>query len=75
MTDAESRRKPVRGTVRAVLESELFQVRLDNGACVTAHVAPEMRLYNVRLLEGDAVMVVLSPYDPSQGRIVDRAER
>ena len=67
--------KSVRGTVKAVLVSELFQVRLENGASVTAHVAPEMRLYNVRLLEGDVVLVALSPYDPSRGRIVGRADR
>ena len=63
----------VRGAVREILESELYRVRLDDGTDVTAHVAPEMRLYNVRLLEGDRVLVSLSPYDPSRGRIVGRA--
>jgi translation initiation factor IF-1 len=63
----------VRGAVKAVLESELYRVRLDDGSDVTAHVAPEMRLYNVRLLEGDKVLVSRSPYDPSRGRIVGRA--
>lgn len=75
MSAEASGAKPVRGTVRAVLESALFRVQLDSGASVTAHIAPEMRLYNVRLLEGDVVLVAVSPYDPSRGRIVDRAER
>ncbi|MHB0875140.1 MAG: translation initiation factor IF-1 [Anaerolineae bacterium] len=75
MSQDATRAKALRGAVRAVLESKLYEVRLENGASVTAHVAPEMRLYNVRLLEGDAVMVSLSPYDPSRGRIISRAER
>lgn len=61
------------GKVLAVLENGLYSVRADDGGVVTAHVSQEMRLYNVRLLTGDKVVLELSPYDPSRGRIVDRA--
>jgi translation initiation factor IF-1 len=69
-----SRPKPVTkpGTVMAVLPDSLFSLRMEDGSSVTAHMAPRMRLHCVRLLEGERVVVELSPFDPGRGRIVRR---
>ena len=58
--------------VTAVLPNCLYSLVLEDGKPVTAHIASEMRLHNVRLLEGDRVKVELSMLDPSRGRIVRR---
>jgi translation initiation factor IF-1 len=66
----DERRRP--GRISSILEDKLFTVRLEDGREVTAHIGAEMRIYEVRLLEGDRVAVELSPFDPSRGRIVRR---
>lgn len=66
----DERRRP--GRISSILEDKLFTVRLEDGREVTAHIGAEMRIYEVRLLEGDKVAVELSPFDPSRGRIVRR---
>jgi len=47
-------------------------VELDNGHKVLAHISGKMRMHYIRILPGDKVVVELSPYDLSRGRITFR---
>ncbi len=60
------------GTIKEVLPNAMFRVELDNGLVVLAHVAGKMRMHFIRILPGDRVVVELSPYDLTRGRIVYR---
>ena len=62
----------VEGVVTESLPGTMFRVELSDGAEVLAHIGEEIRLKFVKLLPGDRVMVQLSPYDPSRGRISHR---
>ncbi len=62
----------LQGEVVEVLPKTLFKVKLDNGHVITAHLAGKLRMYNIRLLQGDRVQVELSPYDLTKGRITYR---
>ena len=61
-----------RGTIEAVLPRALYRVRLDDGAEITASLSSKARQVTVKLLPGDGVMVHMSPYDPTRGRIEER---
>ncbi len=50
----------------------MFQVELDNGHQVLAHISGKLRMNYIRILPGDKVTVELSPYDLAKGRIVWR---
>lgn len=60
------------GTVVETLPNTMFRVKLDNGHIVTAHISGKMRKNYIRILTGDKVMVQLTPYDLSKGRITFR---
>jgi len=60
------------GTVKEVLPNAMFRVTLDNGVVVLAHVSGKMRMNFIKILPGDRVVVELSPYDLTRGRIVFR---
>lgn len=60
------------GLVIETLPSTTFRVRLDNGHEVLAHISGRMRVNYIRLLPGDRVLLELSPYDLTKGRIVKR---
>lgn len=62
----------VEGTVIEPLPNAMFRVELSNGHKVLAHVSGKIRKNFIRILTGDRVMVELSPYDLSRGRIVYR---
>ncbi len=62
----------VEGVVTEALANTRFRVQLDNGHKIIAHVAGKMRKHFIRILTGDRVLVELSPYDLSRGRIVYR---
>ncbi len=64
-----------RGTVVEALPNAMFRVKLDTGHEVLAHVSGKMRMYYIRILLGDEVLVELSPYDLTRGRIVYRYKR
>jgi translation initiation factor IF-1 len=49
-----------------------FKVKLDSGHEVVAHISGKMRKHFIRFLPGDTVTLVLSDYDPNQGRITYR---
>ena len=50
----------------------MFQVELENGHQVLAHISGKLRMNYIRILPGDRVTVELSPYDLSKGRITWR---
>ena len=60
------------GEVIESLPSTTFRVRLDGGHEVLAHISGRMRVHYIRLLPGDRVILEMSPYDLSKGRIVQR---
>ena len=60
------------GTVEKELPRGLFLVRLDNGREVRAAIGAAARKVTVRVISGDRVLVSLSPYDPTRGRILSR---
>jgi len=62
----------VEGTVVELLPNTMFRVELPNGHRVLAHVSGKMRLHFIRILPGDKVMLEISPYDLSKGRITFR---
>ena len=62
----------VEGKVVEALPNGMFRVELPNGHRVLAHVSGKMRTHFIRVLPGDRVLVELSPYDLSRGRITYR---
>lgn len=60
------------GTVLENLPNAMFRVELENGHKVLAHISGKMRKHWIRILPGDKVLLELSPYDLSRGRIVYR---
>jgi translation initiation factor IF-1 len=62
----------VEGTVVEALPNTQFRVELENGHKVLAHISGKMRMHYIRILPGDRVIVELSPYDLSRGRITYR---
>lgn len=62
----------VQGKVLEALPNTTFRVELDNGHKVLAHVAGKMRKHFIRIVPGDRVIVEVSPYDLTRGRITYR---
>ena len=60
------------GKVIEKLPNAMFQVELENGHQVLAHISGKLRMNYIRILPGDRVTVELSPYDLSKGRITWR---
>ena len=60
------------GTVVEALPNAMFRVELENKHRVLAHISGKMRKHFIRILPGDRVLVELSPYDLTRGRIVYR---
>ncbi|MBM3239811.1 translation initiation factor IF-1 [Candidatus Poribacteria bacterium] len=62
----------VEGTVTEPLPNAMFRVELDNGHKVLAHISGKMRMNFIKILPGDKVVLELSPYDLTKGRITYR---
>ena len=62
----------VEGKVIECLPNTMFRVELPQGHRVLAHISGKMRLHFIRILPGDKVMLVVSPYVLSKGRITYR---
>jgi translation initiation factor IF-1 len=62
----------VEGVVTELLPNGMFRVELPNSHSVLAHVSGKIRRHFIRVLNGDRVLVELSPYDLKQGRITYR---
>ena len=70
MTKEETLR--IEGRIEELLPSMTFQVILENGMRVIAHLCGKMRMRNIRVYAGDTVTVEMSPYDLTKARIVYR---
>ncbi len=64
----------VEGTVVEALPNAMFQVELQNGHKILAHISGKLRMNFIRILPGDKVTIEMSPYDLSRGRITWRTK-
>ena len=64
----------VNGKILEALPNATFQVELENGHKILAHVSGKLRMNFIRILPGDKVTVEMSPYDITKGRITWRAK-
>jgi translation initiation factor IF-1 len=62
----------VEGKVVEALPNANFRVQLANGHIVLAHISGKIRVHYIRVLPGDRVLIELSPYDLTRGRITYR---
>ena len=62
----------VEGTITETLPNAMFNVELENGHEILAHVSGKIRMNYIRILPGDKVTVEMSPYDLTKGRITYR---
>ncbi|MDD4496192.1 MAG: translation initiation factor IF-1 [Eubacteriales bacterium] len=64
----------VEGTVVEALPNAMFNVELENGHKILAHISGKLRMNFIKILPGDKVTIEISPYDLSRGRITWRAK-
>ena len=64
----------IEGTVVEKLPNAMFQVELENGHQVLAHISGKLRMNFIRIYPGDKVKIELSPYDLNRGRITWRSK-
>ncbi len=64
----------VEGTVIEALPNAMFQVEIENGHRILAHISGKLRMNFIRILPGDKVTLELSPYDLTRGRITWRSK-
>ena len=62
----------VEGRVEEALPAANFRVRLDSGGEVLAHLSGKMRIHYIKILPGDRVILEMTPYDKTRGRIIRR---
>lgn len=62
----------VKGVVVEPLPNATFKVELENGHKILAHVSGKMRMHFIKIIPGDRVLLQLSPYDLTRGRITYR---
>jgi len=64
----------VEGKVVEALPNAMFQVELENGHKILAHISGKLRMNFIKILPGDKVTIELSPYDLTRGRITWRGK-
>jgi len=62
----------VNGEITEALGNSIFRVKLDNSAIIIAHLSGKIRMNSIQILPGDKVVLEMSPYDLTRGRIVRR---
>jgi len=62
----------VEGIVSEALPSTFFKIKLSDGSEILAHLSGNLRRFRIKILPGDKVLVELSPYDKTRGRIIYR---
>jgi len=62
----------LKGTIEETLPNGMYRVQLESGHEILAHLSGRMRLYHIKVLNGDSVTVQMTPYDLTKGRIVRR---
>ena len=60
------------GTVSEVLPNATFRVKLENDHEIIAHTAGKLRKNRIRVLAGDKVLIAMTPYDLTKGRLIYR---
>ena len=65
----------VEGTILEKLPNAMFQVQLENGHQVLAHISGKLRMNFIRILPGDKVTIEMSPYDLTKGSKPIRPKR
>ena len=60
------------GEIVEVLPNQMFKVKFENGHIITAYTGGKMKKFKIRLVQGDTVVVEMSPYDLDRGRITYR---
>ena len=63
------------GIVTKTLPNAMFRVKIEGGHEILGHVSGKMRMHYIRILVGDKVLIELSPYDLSRGRITRRYKK
>ena len=61
-----------KGKVTELLPNAMFRVKLENNHEVLAHTSGKLRKNRIRVLAGDQVMIEVTPYDLTKGRIIFR---
>jgi len=64
----------IEGEVVELLPNTKFKVNLPNGHSIVAHISGKMRMHFIKILPGDKVLVEISKYDLSKGRITYRSK-
>ena len=64
----------VEGEVTELLPNTKFRIKLKNGYSVIAHISGKMRMHFIKIIPGDKVLVEISKYDLSKGRITYRSK-
>ncbi len=62
----------VEGIVSEKLPNAMFSVKLENGHTILAHISGKLRMNFIRIIPGDKVLIEMSPYDLTKGRIIWR---
>ena len=62
----------VEGVVVEKLPNAVFKVELENGHKIMAHLSGKLRMHFIRIIPGDKVLIEMSPYDLTKGRITWR---
>jgi len=62
------------GTVVEALPNAMFKVQIEGGHVILAHISGKLRMNYIRILPGDKVVVEMSPYDLTKGRITWRSK-
>jgi len=62
------------GTVTEALPNAMFKVQIEGGHVILAHISGKLRMNYIRILPGDKVVVEMSPYDLTKGRITWRSK-
>jgi translation initiation factor IF-1 len=64
-----------KGEVIEALPNALFKILLDSGQQIIGHLSGKMRIHYIRLVPGDKVLVEMTPYDLSKGRVIRRLDQ
>jgi translation initiation factor IF-1 len=60
------------GEIIEILPNQMYKVELENGHTITAYTGGKMRKFKIRIVQGDRVIVEMSPYDIDRGRVIKR---
>jgi translation initiation factor IF-1 len=74
MAEASADILEIEGEVLELLPNTKFKVKLPNGHVVLAHISGKMRMHFIKILPGDKVLVEISKYDLTKGRIIYRSK-